>query len=676
MVGLRTYRTCAAAVLLLLISVAAADTARSRQQVPVTFHKITVVDESTSRGIPCISLTTSDSRRYYTDSAGVVALFDRDLFGTQTFFTIEGYGYLFPANWLGQHGRTVEIVPGGETTLTMQRINIAERLYRVTGSGIYRDSVLLGESVPPTQDETTNPVTGMDSVQSIPYRGKMYWFWGDTSVASNPLGNFRTTGATSELPANGGLDPDVGVSLTFFRSGGSVRPMFEDKHKPIWVGGLRVLGAQDGRERLFTNYVKVDNSMRRLEAGLAEFDDNAGGFKITYVYPENANCEPGGHAFRLEENGTDWIYYADPFPCMRHAAAYESLTDIKSLEAFTCVKEDTRYTGKDDELDRDPQGKLRWGWKKYATPADASVMKKMIQNGHLGAEDAWFSVRDTDTTATVQPHSGSVYYNEFRKRWISIRSEVMSNASLLGEVWYFEGDTPLGPWVFGQKIVTHRLGQDKINQVNWGSHKAETYSFYNPMQHPEFDKEGGQIIYFEGTYTAGFTGNVVFTPGYNYNQIMYKLDLDDERLRVPVPIYKVGSNRARYSSKRDISAGDMNVHLAFFAPDRQRPGTVPIFANGVGDLTRLSLSAAQGHPSVPAFYAVPPDQKPAKESPLTPLYEFRKADGTYEYAASESPAQPGMSRSEAPLCFVWPNVLQIDPSAIHHANEHTPGSGP
>ena len=58
----------------------------------------------------------------------------------------------------------------------------------------------------------------------------------------------------------------------------------------------------------------------------------------------------------------------------------------------------------------------------------------------------------------------------------------------------------------------------------------DKYSFYNPKQHPVFDRDGGRVIYFEGTYTATFSGNPNRTPRYDYNQIMYRLDLSDARL--------------------------------------------------------------------------------------------------------------------------------------------------
>ena len=38
------------------------------------------------------------------------------------------------------------------------------------------------------------------------------------------------------------------------------------------------------------------------------------------------------------------------------------------------------------------------------------------------------------------------------------------------------------------------------------------------------------MIHFEGTYTHDFSGNPLRTPRYDYNQLLYRLDLADERL--------------------------------------------------------------------------------------------------------------------------------------------------
>ena len=47
--------------------------------------------------------------------------------------------------------------------------------------------------------------------------------------------------------------------------------------------------------------------------------------------------------------------------------------------------------------------------------------------------------------------------------------------------------------------------------------------------------EGGRIVYFEGTYTAEFSGNPVKTPRYDYNQLLYRLDLSHPALKAAMP---------------------------------------------------------------------------------------------------------------------------------------------
>jgi len=39
------------------------------------------------------------------------------------------------------------------------------------------------------------------------------------------------------------------------------------------------------------------------------------------------------------------------------------------------------------------------------------------------------------------------------------------------------------------------------------------------------------MIYFEGTYASTFSGNEFPTPRYDYNQIMYRLDLSSPQLK-------------------------------------------------------------------------------------------------------------------------------------------------
>ncbi|MCA9016995.1 MAG: hypothetical protein KDA77_16805, partial [Planctomycetaceae bacterium] len=145
-------------------------------------------------------------------------------------------------------------------------------------------------------------------------------------------------------------------------------------------------------------------------------------------------------------------------------------------------------------------------------PLSYDLEQKLIQQGKLSAEEGYFYLRDIETKQTIQIHNSSVAWNPYRKKWTMIASQKFGT-SVLGEIWYSEAESPLGPWKWARKVVTH-----------------DKYSFYNPKQHPMFAEENGRLIYFEGTYTTLFSGNEVKTPRYDYNQIMYQLDLSDPRL--------------------------------------------------------------------------------------------------------------------------------------------------
>ena len=80
--------------------------------------------------------------------------------------------------------------------------------------------------------------------------------------------------------------------------------------------------------------------------------------------------------------------------------------------------------------------------------------------------------------------------------------------SFLGEIWLAEADAPTGPWINARKVLSH-----------------DDYTFYNPVLHPEFFRDDSPIIHFEGTYTVTFSGNKQPTPRWDYNQVLYQLDL-------------------------------------------------------------------------------------------------------------------------------------------------------
>src|SRR4051812_11137928 len=93
---------------------------------------IEVVDDQTRRGVPLVELTTTSNIRYYTDSAGVIAFDEPGLMGQKVWFTVSSYGYEYPADGFGSRGVTLDAQPGKTVKLKIKRLNIAERLYRVT----------------------------------------------------------------------------------------------------------------------------------------------------------------------------------------------------------------------------------------------------------------------------------------------------------------------------------------------------------------------------------------------------------------------------------------------------------------------------------------------------------------------------------------------------------------
>src|SRR5207302_1420703 len=145
---------------------------------PSRYFAIEVVDDQTGRGVPMVELRATNGASYYTDSSGLVAFYEPGLMDRKVFFFVAGHGYQFTADGFGVRGVALQTAPGGAATLKIKRINIAQRLYRITGQGIYRDTVLLGRE-PPIRDPLLNAqVTGQDGILTAVYRGKLYWFYG------------------------------------------------------------------------------------------------------------------------------------------------------------------------------------------------------------------------------------------------------------------------------------------------------------------------------------------------------------------------------------------------------------------------------------------------------------------------------------------------------------------
>lgn len=428
--------------------------------------RIEVVDRENGWPVPLVELKTTHNLRFVTDNNGVIACDASELMGRETWFDVQGHGYEVKKDGFGYRGVRITPEPGKTVQVKVDRKNIAKRLGRITGAGIFAESQQLGQEL----DWVETGVFGCDSVQNAVYDGKMFWAWGDTTLPGYPLGIFDSTSATTPVQPLKSFEPPVHLKLDYFRDDRG-RPKAVSKMAgsgPTWLSGYVTLKDKEGGEHLVSTYTKIKPPLEAYETGLCVWNDEKREFKgLRGVWKKSeeepkAPSLPDGHpSFWKDESGKEWLLYGNPLPTLRCPATFEGWQDLSKWEQL-----------KPQETLLSPEGKA------------------------------------------VKPHSGHIAWNEFRKRWVTVFMEYFGKPSVFGELWYAEADSPLGPWGKAVKVITH-----------------ENYTFYNPRLHPEFTSPDSPILIFEGTYTAEFADRPFPTARYNYNQVLYRLDLDDPALR-------------------------------------------------------------------------------------------------------------------------------------------------
>ena len=425
---------------------------------PSDYFAIQVVDDQTGRGVPLIELRTVNDIRLQTDSAGWIAFYEPGLMNRETFFYVEGPGYEYPKDGFGFRGIKLVTTVGKSATVRVKRTNIAERLYRITGQGVYRDSELLGQHTPLKSREAV--VLGQDSVQMVPYRGKLVWLWGDTNLVNYPLGNFQTTAATTPLPG-AEFDPRVAIPLHYFmdeKVTGRVRKMMPVKEPgPVWLFGLLTIKDEQGEETLLAHYTRRKSLAEQAEHGLARFNDKAGIFeRVQTLDPKNTWQFPRHNAVRVTDKEGDYYYFAFPYCTTRVRATWKDVCDPQKYEAFVFDEKQGTYT-----------------WRHDKDPTIPSDEQRLMKSGKMSKAAARYDLRDT-TGKPVMLHRASIEWNTYRHKWILIGNEQGSreSPSQLGEVWYAEADHVTGPWHKAVKVASH-----------------PKYSFYNPRHHAVLDQE-------------------------------------------------------------------------------------------------------------------------------------------------------------------------------------------
>jgi hypothetical protein len=424
--------------------------------------RIEIVDAENGWPVPLVELRTNHQVRYLTDNAGVIACDAPELMGVETWFTVEGHGYGVPADGFGYRGVRLTPEPGQTLTVKVNRELPAKRLGRLTGAGLFAESQKFGEHT----DWPESGILGCDSVQIAEHNRKFYWAWGDTTLPHYPLGLFHMLSATTALKPLESFEPPLKLRYEYFRDEkGKPRNVAEMTGAgPTWLSGYVSLPDDADNHKLVATYVKIKPPLAAYECGLCVWDDESENFKLhkklwtkSEADPDQPPVPEGHPVFWNDSDGTQWLLFGDPFPRLKCLATFEAWQDPTAWEVLTPQKTVVSIEGQEE----------------------------------------------------VAPHRGSIAWNAYRKKWVTVFTQMYGKPSGFGEIWYAEADSPTGPWEAAVKVVTHN-----------------NYTFYNPRMHPELTPADSPILLFEGTYTATFADHAVATPRYDYNQVMYRLDLD------------------------------------------------------------------------------------------------------------------------------------------------------
>lgn len=429
--------------------------------------RIEVVEKGTGWPVPLVELRTTHYARFVTDNAGVIAFDLPELMGRETFFYVDGHGYEMPKDGFGYRGVRLTPEPGKTLKVEVNRTIIAKRLGRLTGAGIFGESQKLGGDV----NWQESGVMGSDSAQVAEHRGRLFWLWGDTILPHYPLGIFDCSSATTGLHPLEAFEPPIRLKLDYFRDANG-RPRGVAKMPgdgPTWLTGYVSLPDKKGSQRLVASYMKIIPPLEAYEWGLCVWNDEAQRFDQVRELWKKTESSP------------------KPPPVPEGHVTFWTNAEGRAWVLFA-----------------NPLPSLR-------CPATFEAWQDPSTWEALHPQKSVVSVKDGKKVAL---HSGSIAWNSYRKRWVMVFMERFGKPSGFGEVWYSEADSPFGPWGPAVKILSH-----------------DNYTFYNPLLHAELTPPDSPVLLFEGTYTGDFADRPPRTARYDYNQVLYRLDLDERALK-------------------------------------------------------------------------------------------------------------------------------------------------
>lgn len=548
------------------IILSAAGIAALKAPLPFVFK---IVCADSGRAIPLVELELENGLKLISDNDGHIAVISPDLFQQNVSFKIKGHGYSTQTrDFWGNESVTCLVVPGAEKVVALKRLQLAERLYRITGAARFNHTLLAGRqpSFPPAA-RINSGVIGQDSLIVLPWQGKLWHFYGDTLGLTGF--NFSASCATAPLPQTGLYDPEIGIPLSYLEDeNGFARPMIDTgKNGFTWIEYVLPVEV-GGRETLVAKYVQHQNLDRVGDAGFALFNQSRGNFTV-FKRISSLRHHKCTHPVPIKYRDQNFFML---FPWEMAGEKIDAICNEARHFYYSCLEKVSDQgdsgviiEGDSYRLRRDENGQIQYRWQQNGVGCSALVQKKLFDAGLMRPSEALFAPVLLETGERIINFNGSIVYNNFRRRWVMI-----NQGNRAGELVYAEADTPTGPWAFARRVC-----------------EFADYNLYNPVIHPWFSRGGGKTIFFEGTYTNYFSSAAGKNPEADYNQVMFKLDLERSEMLMPIAVYSLADSQLLDAASITASGRWNEVRgIEFFAFSR--------------DLEHPDLAEAQGKDG--AFY--------------------------------------------------------------------------
>ena len=449
---------------------------------PPEYFGVRVVDSSSGRGIPAARVSVLHWLDQWSDSLGYVAFQEPALATpTQLFVTVESDNY-------DKLAVSLNASLGRSLSLQLRRQLPAERLYRVTGPGIFRDAVLLGAKLPPaaaavaaSDSDLSHGIAGQDAMISAQFRDKIVLSFGDTRSASDGAGQTMTSNALAPTQAFSRERILDGLPLSYSLSpSGETRPSL-----PLHVSERSVCEFGMPFARKGTNDSSVE---------IGALSATSRGLFVVFTKRPRGNMGPS---------------WADCTTCCWGIARYDIDTRVYRPQVLFPLKSPMfgRVTASQSLVTtEDGVERIYFTVQKPIVRVAVSAIANLSAFEEVAVASP-FTDQDINRAAVTHVASAGLFVMIAEGR-----------EPRMGDILAATAKSLAGPWSSLCRIASSNL-----------THNA----LYNPSIHTTINGSSGAEIIWSATLSDGYTTNSVHkqdgltVPRYNYEVIMHRVRLDD-----------------------------------------------------------------------------------------------------------------------------------------------------